>query len=122
MARHAVQGEVWWARLDPVIGSEQAKTRPVLVVSVDQINQAPAKLAIVCPITTTPRDAAVRIELPRSSEGGVGNGVRVGYVEPYQIRTVSQERLVSPIARASDAVRDEVAARIALFTRSAASA
>ncbi|MGK2878017.1 MAG: type II toxin-antitoxin system PemK/MazF family toxin [Solirubrobacterales bacterium] len=120
MAREVNQGEVWWARLDPVEGSEQAKTRPVLIVSVDQINRAPAGLSIICPITTTPRAAAVRIELPRgsASEGTT----RVGYVEPYQVRTVSQERLVSPLARASADVRNDVAVRIALFTRSAVAA
>ncbi|MBJ7459325.1 MAG: type II toxin-antitoxin system PemK/MazF family toxin [Thermoleophilaceae bacterium] len=115
MARTVTQGEVWWARLDPAQGSEQAKTRPVLIVSVDQINRAPAGLSIVCPITTTPRDAGVRIELPRDE------GVRVGYVEPYQLRTISQERLVGLLGEATPDVRSDVAARIALFTRSAAS-
>jgi mRNA interferase MazF len=119
LANQVAQGEVWWARLDPVVGSEQAKTRPVLVVSVNQINRAPAGLSIVCPITTTPRDAAVRIELPRSKAGA---SVRVGYVEPYQIRTVSQKRLVGLAGKAPIEVQHEVAARIALFTRPAASA
>jgi mRNA-degrading endonuclease toxin of MazEF toxin-antitoxin module len=85
-------------------------------VSVDQINRAPAELSIVCPITTTPRDAAVRIELPKEK------GVRVGYVEPYQIRTISQTRLERRIGVAPSEVAREVAARIALFTRPAARA
>lgn len=29
------RGEIFWAKLDPVVGSEIAKTRPVLVVSND---------------------------------------------------------------------------------------
>jgi mRNA interferase MazF len=106
------QGEVWWARLDPVVGSEVAKTRPALVVSVEEINSAPARLCIVAPITTTPRAAAVRIELPR--EGGAA---RVGYVEAYQVRTVSHDRLVGRIGVADDAVRSDVAHRIELYTR-----
>ena len=110
------QGDVWWARLDPVEGSEQAKTRPVLVISIDQINRAPADLAIVCPITTTPRPAAVRIEL----SGGRGN--RIGYVEPYQVRTLSQSRLERRVAVAPGDVLSEVSARLALFTRPAARA
>lgn len=105
------QGDVWWVRLDPVEGSEQAKTRPVLVVSVDQVNRAPAQLSIVCPITTTPRPAAVRVELPK------GDGVRVGYVEPYQVRTVSQTRFDRKIDRVSLDVAREVAERIALYVR-----
>lgn len=109
---HPRQGEVWWARLDPVIGSEAAKTRPALVVSVDEINRAPARLYIVAPITTTPRASAVRVELPREQ-----GSTRVGYVEPYQLRTVGHERLAGRIGMAADTVRHEVAHRIELFTR-----
>lgn len=106
------QGDVWWVGLDPVVGSEIAKTRPALIVSIDEINRAPARLCILAPITTTPRASAVRIELPR--EGGA---TRVGYVEPYQIRTVSQDRLSKRIDTAAEKVRREVAHRIELFTR-----
>lgn len=112
MTREIRQGEVWWATLDPVVGSEQAKTRPVLVVSVDQINRAARELSIVCPVTTTPHDAAVRIELAKPD-----GGIRVGYIEPYQIRTISQKRLVDRIGVAPPEVAREVATRIAVFTR-----
>jgi mRNA interferase MazF len=103
---------VWWVGLDPVIGSEQAKTRPALIVSIDEINRAPARLCIVAPITTTPRESAVRIELPRK-----GGATRVGYVEPHQIRTVSHDRLTRRIDKADETVRRHVAYRIELFTR-----
>jgi mRNA interferase MazF len=106
------QGEVWWVRLDPTVGSEVAKTRPALVVSIEEINRAPAHLCIVAPITTTPRASAVRIELPRER-----GSARVGYVEPYQIRTVSHARLASRIGTADDTVRRDVAHRIELYTR-----
>jgi mRNA interferase MazF len=106
------QGEVWWVCLDPVVGSEIAKTRPALIVSIDEINRAPARLCIVAPITTTLRESAVRIELPHKDRA-----TRVGYVEPYQIRTVSQDRLSTLIDTAEEKVRREVAHRIELFTR-----
>jgi mRNA interferase MazF len=106
------QGEVWWVGLDPVIGSETAKTRPALIVSIDEINRAAARLCIVAPITTTPRGSAVRVELPHK-----GGATRVGYVEPYQIRTVSQDRLSKRIDTADEKVRREIAHRIELFTR-----
>jgi mRNA interferase MazF len=106
------QGEVWWVRLDPIVGSEVAKTRPALVVSIEEINHAPARLCIVAPITTTPRVSAIRIELPRER-----GSARVGYVEPYQIRTVSHDRLASRIGTASDTIRRDVAHRIELYTR-----
>ncbi len=107
------QGDVWWVGLDPVVGSEVAKTRPALVVSVEEINRAPARLCIVAPVTTTPRSSAVRIELVREGQGAS----RVGYIEPYQIRTVSHDRLRTRIGTAEESVRREVAHRIELFTR-----
>jgi mRNA interferase MazF len=106
------QGEVWWVRLDPTVGSEVAKTRPALVVSIEEINRAPARLCMVAPITTTPRVSAVRIELPRER-----GATRVGYIEPYQLRTVSHERLASRIGVADSTVRRDVAHRIELYTR-----
>ncbi len=51
-------------------------------------------------------------QLPRK-----GGATRVGYVEPYQIRTVSQDRLSKRIDTAEEKVRREVAHRIELFTR-----
>ncbi len=30
---------VWLANLDPVVGSEQGKTRPVIIISENQINE-----------------------------------------------------------------------------------
>lgn len=43
------RGDVYDARLDPTEGSEQAGTRPVIVVSRDAINEAsPVVLAVPC--------------------------------------------------------------------------
>lgn len=44
------QRDVWLAELDPTVGHEQAGHRPVIVVSVNQLNEAqPPGLAIVVP-------------------------------------------------------------------------
>lgn len=44
------RGQVWEARLNPTEGSEQAGTRPVLVISRDAIN-ASSPVIIVVPVT-----------------------------------------------------------------------
>jgi mRNA interferase MazF len=43
--------EVRWARLDPVEGSEMGKTRPVVIVSLDTLNEV-VRTVTVCPITS----------------------------------------------------------------------
>ena len=45
------RGEVYEARLDPTEGSEQAGSRPVIIVSRDAINTA-SPIVIVVPCTT----------------------------------------------------------------------
>lgn len=48
----ARQFEVWIADLSPRIGTETGKTRPVLIVQTDLLNQARHPSTIICPMTT----------------------------------------------------------------------
>ena len=48
------QGEVYWASLDPTVGREIAKRRPVLIVSPDDMNRN-LQTVIAAPVTTTIR-------------------------------------------------------------------
>ena len=46
------RGEIWLAELGTGRGHEQAGRRPVLVVSDDGLNQGPAGLVMVIPLTS----------------------------------------------------------------------
>lgn len=43
--------EIYYARLDPVEGSEPGKTRPCVIISLDALNAA-LPVVVVCPLTT----------------------------------------------------------------------
>jgi mRNA interferase MazF len=43
--------DIYFARFDPVEGSELAKTRPAVIVSLDVLNKKLATV-VVCPLTT----------------------------------------------------------------------
>lgn len=105
------QGEVWWCALDPVIGSEIAKTKPVLIVSIDQMNTQRARRSIVVPLTSTQRPAGVPIELE------VKGTTRLSYAEAYQVRTVSHDRLTTRLGVASLEARQAISQQLALLTR-----
>jgi mRNA interferase MazF len=45
------RGEVYWVRLDPVLGTEISKTRLALVVSPDDMNRALPRV-IIAPLTS----------------------------------------------------------------------
>jgi mRNA interferase MazF len=82
---------VWLANLDPVVGSEQGRTRPVLVISQTALNDI---LPVVNVLPVTSRKAHRRIYpnealLPAGTAGLTLESV----VLCYQIRTLDKHRL-----------------------------
>jgi mRNA interferase MazF len=66
------RGEVYDARLDPVEGSEQAGTRPIVVVSRDAINaQVPRIVGVLCTTFREGRRVYPSQVLLRAPEGGL---------------------------------------------------
>ena len=84
------RGEIWLADFDPVRGHEQSGRRPVLVVSVDEMNSGKSSLVIVVPLTTKHRGIESH-RLIRPPEGGL---VKPSYLLVEAIRSISRERLV----------------------------
>jgi mRNA interferase MazF len=85
------RGEVFDARLDPTQGSEQAGTRPVVIVSRNAINEA-SPVVVVVPFTTYREGrrvypSQVLVEPP---DGGLGTkSLALG----EQVRAISKSRL-----------------------------
>ena len=77
--------EIRWATLDPTEGAEMAKTRPVVIVSLDVLNEKLATVT-VCPLTSQ-LHPHWRSRLP------VKCGRQVAEVAVDQIRTISKSRL-----------------------------
>ena len=83
------RGQIWWVNLDPVVGHEQAKKRPCIVISDNIFNTGSSGLVVIIPITSKFKKLSwlVKIEPP---EGGLHI---ISYVLCHQIRTVSLKRL-----------------------------
>src|SRR5436853_4988488 len=102
---------VWLANLDPVIGSEQGKTRPVLVISDTQLNQI---LPVVNVLPLTSRKSHRRIYpneslLPAGAAGLTAESI----VLCYQIRTLDKQRLMKSFGLLDDAnLRTEILAAL----------
>jgi mRNA interferase MazF len=77
--------EVRWAVLDPSLGAEMAKTRPVVIVSLDELNVR-LQTVTICPITNQ-LHPAWRCRLPILCVG------RPAEIAVERIRTVSKTRL-----------------------------
>ena len=46
------QFEIWLADLNPQIGTDPGKTRPVLIIQTDLLNKVPHPSTLICPLTT----------------------------------------------------------------------
>ncbi len=91
---------VWLAGLDPTIGSEQGKTRPVLVMSRTALNQ---RLPIVNVLPLTTRKPGRRI-YPNEAllHSGIANLPHASIALCFQIRTLDKQRLIKHIGDVSD--------------------
>ncbi|MBU2444874.1 MAG: type II toxin-antitoxin system PemK/MazF family toxin [Bacteroidetes bacterium] len=88
------------ANLDPVIGSEQGKTRPVLIISEDEINNL-LNIANVLPITTRKPNRQIypNEALLEASKYGLNNE---SIVLCHQIRTIDKQRLSLEYGQVND--------------------
>lgn len=87
--------EIRWAGLDPSRGAEMAKARPVVVISLDALNER-SETVTVCPITS-------RIHPAWRSRMSVRCAGRQAEIAVDQIRTVSKSRLGACLGSLSEA-------------------
>ncbi len=84
------RGELYWANLDPVVGTEMAKTRPSVIISNDVGNQY-SRRVIIAPLTSAGVHRVYRFEVPiAEGEGGVPHASKIAL---DQIRVVDKRRL-----------------------------
>jgi mRNA interferase MazF len=90
------RGEVYIAALDPVIGREISKTRPVVVVSNDLNNQFAATVTVL-PVTSMNLEKIYPFEvlLPHGS-GGLPKDSKV---KADQIRTLDKTRMAKLLGK-----------------------
>jgi len=89
------QHEIWIADLNPQIGTEPGKTRPVLIVQTNLLNQIPHPSTIICPITTNVKNDSdiLRVHLKK----GEANLHQDCDVMIDQIRAIDNIRLIKKV-------------------------
>lgn len=84
------RGEIYFADLDPVVGSEQGGVRPVLIIQNDLGNRF-SPTVIVLPLTSSENKAPLRTHVPvRPPHGGVR---KPSVILCEQVRTLEKKRL-----------------------------
>jgi mRNA interferase MazF len=103
------RGDVVLCDLNPVIGTEQAGVRPVVILQVDRANAA-SPHTIIAPFTTKIRRALLpsHVLVPAHSANLKEDSVLLC----EQIRVIDKRRIVKVLGRTSDAQMEQVAAAL----------
>lgn len=99
------RGDLFLARLDPIVGSEQAGARPVLVVQSDLANRY-FRTILSAPLSASPK--AQRREFTVLLDAGEGGLPRPSTVLVFQVRTLDRARFIRRIGTLSSGRMAEV--------------
>ena len=105
------RGDVWLAHLDPVRGSEQAGTRPVLVFQAEPLNNF-LRTTVVIPFTTNLKWARFPFAIFVSAGDGGLSSDSVALC--HQIRVSDKSRLIRRLGELSDATMAKIEGAIHL--------
>lgn len=95
--------DVFLADLNPTVGSEKKKTRPVVIISRDEMNRH-LETVVICPLTT-------KLHPGWRSRIQVVVGGKDAEIAVDQIRTISKKRLIKKI----DVIDGDTALRLRLL-------
>jgi mRNA interferase MazF len=98
------QCEIWLVNLNPSKGSEQAGTRPVLVVSGNLMNTH-LNGVICCPLTSKIKNYKGNIILSPNKRN---NLTTKSEVMTFHIRSISKDRLIKKVGEINEAELEEL--------------
>ena len=107
------QFEIWIADLNPKIGTEPGKTRPILVIQTDLLNKLPHPSTIVCPITT---NVEKDVDILRTHlKKGMANLYENCDIMIDQIRAIDNKRLIKKVGDLPKDLIDKVKENIKII-------
>lgn len=105
------RGEIWWVNLEPTVGSEIRKQRPVVVISSDAIGRLPIKLCV--PITGWQDKFSHNIWHVRIDPDATNNIKKPSVCDALQTRCLDQARFINKLGCVPPSLLDEITAALA---------
>jgi mRNA interferase MazF len=108
----ARQFEIWIADLNPTIGTESGKVRPVVIIQTDLLNMHHAS-SIICPVTTNVQKGSeiLRVHLKRGSCGL--NETCDIMID--QVRAIDNKRLIKKVGSVSQEISGKIKENIKIL-------
>jgi len=105
--------EIWVADLNPQIGTEPGKTRPVLIVQTNLLNMVPHPSTIICPLTTSIQKESeiLRVHIKK----GTANLNESCDIMIDQLRAIDNKRLLKKLGELPENLSDKVKENLAII-------
>jgi len=105
--------EIWVADLNPQIGTEPGKTRPVLIVQTNLLNKIPHPSTIICPLTTnTQKESEIlRVHIKK----GIANLNENCDIMIDQVRAIDNKRLLKKLGELPENLTNKVKENLAII-------
>jgi len=105
------RGEIWLVNLDPTIGAEIRKTRPVVVVSSDAIGKLPIRL--VAPLTEWKDYFAGNIWHVKLEPDSTNGLTKTSSVDTLQLRGIDTQRFIRKLGKVSSSIMTSIVTAVA---------
>lgn len=109
------RGEIWLINLDPTVGAEIRKTRPVVIVNDDDIGILPLK--VIVPITDWNEHFDRFIWMTKVRPSAENGLTKPSGADAFQVRSVSQERFVRRLGKVETKQMEEITDALALVLK-----
>lgn len=111
------RGEIWLANLEPTIGAEMRKTRPVVILNSDDSGKLP--LRIVAPVTDWKPQYERIAWLIKIEPDKTSKLTKTSAIDAFQVRCIAEQRFVKQIGIVPSEIMTELTdalAKILQFT------
>ena len=106
------RGEIWLVNLDPTIGSEIKKTRPVVIISSNELGILPIRL--VAPLTGWKDYFENNLWHVKIIPDGTNNLEKKSAIDVLQLRGIDTTRCIKKIGHISQEKMNEIVETVAL--------
>ncbi len=100
------QSEIWLIDLDPTKGAEIQKKRPAIIVNDDRLGKLPLK--IIVPITDWKDRYDIAPWMVKIEPNMVNGLSKTSSADCFQIRSLSQERLIKKLGSIDSATLNQI--------------
>lgn len=95
------QGEVWLIDLEPTKGAEIRKTRPAILINSNSLGVLPLK--VIIPVTDWKEHYSVAPWMVKIEPNNINGLTKMSSADCFQIRSLSQERLIKKLGTIDNA-------------------